>query len=351
MSIEAAAEALAPAQTAPEAPQVDLGAVWDNMQEGPDDKTDNPIQEAQEAPEPDATEEPAQAATDKPKDAPGSEARTEDAPPSALPRELKEHWKDIPEAARGEFQKVLKDWNDKLSDQGRQVQGIAPIRDELVSMVKDLPQYADMKPHEVAADLRTFRQNVIVPLQTKPVETLLRVAQERGVADQLRAALSGEQHQGGHQAQQMVQTIQQLQRKIEQLESDDYWSERVGSITQQSSVQTEVQQFAEQAEHWGDVEKHIPLVVPAIRAKLGEGAAPKAVLEAAYNEAVRLFVPESQKAPEIAPVDEAEATVDPEKAEKARKAKSVNVSGGPSKPRKLSSRELLSQTYDKMQKK
>lgn len=351
MTVEAAAEALAPAETTPEAQNVDLGAVWDQMHKEPDNSDDTPVQEAAQETEPDTSEEPAQEETGEQKEAAAVETKNDEAPPSALPRELKEHWKDIPEAARGEFQKVLKEWNDKLSDQGRQVQGIAPIRDELVSMVKDLPQYADMRPEEVAADMRLFRQNVIEPLQHRPVETILKVAQDRGIVDQLRAALSGEQHDGGQQNQQMVQTIQQLQRKIEQLENPDYFSERVSQVTQQSSVQTEVQQFADQAEHWGAVEEHIPLVVPAIRAKLGEGAAPKAVLEAAYNEAVRLFVPESQKAPEIAPVDEAEATADPERAEKARKAKSVNVSGGPSKPRKLSETELLAQTFDKMQKK
>jgi hypothetical protein len=351
MTIEAAAEALAPESVTPAAEPTDLGAVWDKMQEAPDNSPDDTNQEAQEASEPDTTEEPAPQESVEAEATPDSQDGVKVEPPSALPRELKAHWSEIPEAARGEFQKVLKEWNDKLSDQGRQIQGIAPIRDELVSLVKEIPQYAGMKPAEVAQDMRRFRENVIVPLESKPVETLLRVAQEKGVAEQLRAALGGEQPtQGGQQTQQMVQTITQLQRKIAQLENPEYWSERVGQITQETTLQNEVSLFAENADHWSEVESHIPTVVPLIRAKMGQDASPKDVLEAAYNLAVSQFVPDAQKAPEPAAVDEAAAIPDPEQAEKARKAKSVNVSGGPSKPRKLSQKELLSQTYDRMQK-
>lgn len=350
MTIEAAAEALAPESVTPAAETPDLGTVWDKMQEAPDDSPDDSIQEAQEAPKPDDPKEPAPQESIEAEVTADSQDGPKVEPPSALPRELKAHWSKIPEAARSEFQKVLKDWNDKLSDQGRQIQGIAPIRDELVSLVKDIPQYAGMRPAEVAADMRRFRENVIVPLESKPVETLLKVAQDKGVAEQLRAALGGEQPQGGQHTQQMMQTITQLQRKIAQLENPEYWSERVGQITQETTLQNEVTQFAENADHWSEVESHIPTVVPLIRAKMGESASARDVLEAAYNLAVSQFVPDAQKAPEPAAVDEAAAQPDPEQAEKARKAKSVNVSGGPSKPRKLSQRELLSQTFDRMQK-
>ena len=345
MTIEAAAEALAPEPVTP-ALEDDLGAVWDKMQEVPDNSPEEPKQEVEAEVQEEPAEEP-----ETPQEATEEAKEPEPEAPGGLPRGLKEHWSKIPEEARGEFQRVLKDWNDKLSEQGRQVQGIAPIRDELVNLVKDVPQYAGMRPADVAADLRAFRNNVIVPLETKPVETLLKVAQERGIAEQLRAALGGEQSQGGQQAQQMAQTIQQLQRKIEQLENPEYWSERVGQITQQTTLQSEVQQFAAEAEHWEDVETHIPAVVPVMRAKLGESASAKDVLEAAYNEAVRLFVPNAEKAPEPAAVEEAAAVTDPEQAEKARKAKSVNVTGGPSKKRQLTEDELLTQAWDRAQKK
>ena len=347
MTIEAAAQALAPESVS--TPEDDMGAVWDRMQGEQDNSPDTTTQAPQEAVEPESVEEPAQAenAQEKPEEGPKTDA------PTGLPRGLKEHWAQIPEAARDELQRVTKEWNDRLSEQGRLVQGIAPIRDVLVEIAKDVPQYAGMKPHEVAADLRAFRANVIEPLEKQPVETLLKVAKERGVAEQLRAALGGETPQGAQETQQLMQVINGLQRKIEQLENPEFWAERVSTITQQGSLQNEVESFASntnEAPHWGEVEEHIPAVIPLMRAKMGQQASPRDVLKAAYNEAVRLFVPDAEKATEAAPVEEAEALPDPEQAEKARKAKSVNVTGKPSKPRPLTEDELMANVWDKAHK-
>lgn len=339
MTVEATAEALIPDANPEPSLADDLGAIWDKNQEEQQEQTD-------QSTEPEQDEEAE--AVEQPVEEPEAEQAVEI--PSTVPKGLREHWGAMPEGAREQVQNVIKEWSDKLSEQGRQMQGIKPIQEELAETAKSIPDFMNMKPHEVAREIRTFRETVLAPLNEKPVETLLQVAKQRGVEEQLRAALGGEQSQAGDQLTKAFQTIQQLQKQVQQLSNPEYMREQVRSITQETSVETEVNDFASKADHWSEVADYMPQFVQAARAKHGPDAPARDVLKAAYDAAVSFVVPEASKASEPTPVDEASVGVDPEKAQAASKAKSVNVSGRPSKPRQLSEKEELSAVYDRMQK-
>jgi hypothetical protein len=135
---------------------------------------------------------------------------------------------------------------------------------------------------------------------------------------------------------------------VKQLSDPETWAERVTQVTQQTTVQNEVNQFASSAEHWDAVEPHMPNLIAVAKAKLGDGASAKDVLSLAYEQGVSLFVPEAKATPVTAP-EQAAAVVDPEKTQSALKAKSVNVSGtSTGKPRPLTEEQELAKIWEKM---
>lgn len=352
MSIEATADALVADTAMPEAPmtdlpndEADLSALYDKLhEEAPE--TDAPTEqpETEEVAEVEAVEEPAEA------DEPSEVAEKPVEVPSGLPAELREHWAKMPEAAREAVMRDRDGLHRKLSDMGRQVQGIAPIRDELVGMVKEFPQLAHMKPQEVAREMRTLA-TVGHQLTQDPVATLMRLAKQHGAEQALAQRLAGQDvSTDAKYVTALQREITGLKQQLKQVADPDYLAERVNQITSQQTTLNEVQEFAQSAEHWGEVEEYLPLYIPAVKARLGESAAPKAVLKAAYERAIQDYLPNA-KAPKQ-PADEAQVVTDPERTKAALKAKSVNVSGkSTGKQRALTEEEELSLAFDRAQKK
>ena len=114
----------------------------------------------------------------------------------------------------------------------------------------------------------------------------------------------------------------------------------------EASTMNEIQAFAQSAEHWAEVEGHLPQFV-ALERELQPDGSNADILKAAYEAAVSRFVPEANRASQEA----AQAVqVDPEKTKAARKAKSVNVRSQPSnKTRTLSEDEELAAVWDRAQ--
>jgi len=261
---------------------------------------------------------------------------------------LREQWKDIPQAARDAITADRSALNARLSDMGRQVQGIGPIREALVEAVKTLPSLADMRPEDVAKEVFQIAE-MSHQFNTQPVETMLGLIQKHNMGEAVMQALSGQSVTGDAQNNvAMQQHIARLEARIQQLGDPKYLQEQVTNITSQERVLSDVTSFADQAEHWADVEPHIPSFIPIIQQKLGEGAAPRAVLEAAYQMAIDTFMPEA-KAPAQAAI-EAAPEPDPKQAERAIKAKSVNVSGkATGKHREMTEDELLDAAWERTQ--
>lgn len=350
MTIDATAEALAtdtamPEEVASEAltEEQELEAVFDAANTAPEE-----AQEAEQEESEDQTpDEPTDEAQDD-ADAPEEPAEKVEAP-TELPRAIRDKWNDIPEEAREAILTSQREMSRKLSDQGRQMQGIAPIRDVLVEMARDTPELLNMQPHQVAQEIKAFRENVIKPLETDPVGTIMRVVKERGLAEPLMQAMQGQAPQQGSMAlAEIRRENEQLRRQLQQVADPEY----IGGIVQQHTTQAQlansVTEFSQQAEHWGDVEQYMPNAIEFVKSAQPD-LPPQDILSRAYDLAVSQFVPEANKATRKDAAEQAAPPVDPAKTEAAIKAKSVNVKNtSNSKPRTLTEEEELARVYDKM---
>lgn len=333
MSVEATAEALvqepvAPPQEPSERDEMD--AIWEKHNKEPDETTSQPEAEVEAESQP--VEEP--------------QAETVEIP-SDIPRQLKAHWDTLPEDARKDMQDFARETNRKLSEQGRLVQGISPIRDSLVEAAQKFPHLADMRPQDVAKEVFQLAE-ISAQFQSKPVETLLGLAQKHGITEQLKQTLAGQPVQGNNELRELKQANEELRRKVARFEDPDYIRSQVTAVTSEERTMTAVESFAKTAEHWDKVEDTLPQLIPAVQAKMPD-ASPQDVLQAAYDLAVRWVMPEDEKAP-VEAAEQAAQVTDPEKAKAVLKAKSVNVKGQPSKPRQMSQREADEAIWDKYNK-
>ena len=350
MTIEATAQALATDTASPvEAPVTtevsedsELETMFDNMNEEQDNQaTDEQADEA-----PDTVEDSGEL---EEQDASEDEAPVEVEAPSDVPYAIKQHWKDIPETARDAILKSQREMGQKLADQGRQVQGIAPIRDVLAQAVKEVPALANMRPEDAAKEVMVLAK-LSQDFSAKPVETLMGYIKQHGLGEAMQAAMSGQpQGQQAQQVPQLMKHIQGLERKIAEISDPEYMRGNFETFNTQSQVNSSVTEFASKAEHWGAVESHMPATIQFVQATLGENASTSDVLSKAYELAVSQFVPDA-KVKQGEAAEKAAPVVDPERSKAALKAKSANVQSRSSgKSRTMTEDELMSATYDKMQ--
>lgn len=340
MSLEATAQALVPEAVVSE-PSVteaepDYGAVYDKL------TADAPIEaEPEPAKAPDAPE-----ATET---APEAEAPAEaviDAP-TDVPTALRKHWSALPEDAREAVLTSQREMSRKLSDMGRQVQGLSPIKDVLLNASKDLPALMNMRPEQVAQEVVVLAK-AIADFRTKPLETFIALAQEHKMIDALRQALGG-QGQTAQNTAALQTELRQMKDQLARAANPDFIREQVSAITMQERALSEVTEYAAGKEHWAEVEEDLPAFIAAAQ-RVSPNASHKDVLDLAYGLALQAKRPDL-KAPAKAAV-EAAAQPDPERAKAAIEAKSVNVTGRVAgKPRELSEEEIYSAAYDRAQRK
>ena len=307
----------------------DYGAVYDKL------TADEPV-EAEPAPaeavEAHAAEVAAPEATDAPTD---------------VPVALRKHWSAIPEDARDAVLTSQREMSRKLSDMGRQVQGISPIREALVTAVKENPALANMRPEDVATDVMELAR-YSAGFRAKPLETFIALAQKHNMVDSLRQAFGGNPQaaQGTADLQQQIATLQQ---QLARAADPEFIREQVSAVTMQERVLSDVQSFAETQEHWGEVEDFLPKVIPLVRDAMPDSPQ-KDILARAYEIALQTYRPDL-KAPAKAAV-EAAAQPDPKRTQAAIQAKSVNVPAKVSgQPRDMTEEEMLSAVYDRAAKK
>lgn len=270
--------------------------------------------------------------------------KPEEPPPSELPAAIRNAWAGIPKDARDAFVTAQRDMSRKLSDQGRLIQGVAPIRDALVSASRDIPSLMNMRPEQVATEVLELAR-ISHQFNEKPLETLIGLARQHGIEAQLRQAFTGQppQHDAQHVAalqKELAAVKQQLGRVVD----PEYLREQVSQVTKQERVMSEVAAFADKAEHWKAVEDRIQTLIPAIQAKLGDGASPQDVLAQAYDLALQLYLPEAKA--QVQAAKQASTAPDPEKAAQAQKAKSINVKGAVSgKPREMTEDERYAAAF------
>lgn len=245
--------------------------------------------------------------------------------PSDVPKALKDRWASLDAEVRDAVLTSHRELSGKLGEQGRMVQGIAPIRDVLVKAVNDLPALKNMKPDQVAEQVFELAK-VSAQFTQNPIDTIIGLAEKHNIMDALREKLGGgEVTQNTRVNHQLMQELSRLQQEVQKLRNPEHLQEQFEQLMQVNTAQQELQNFAAKAEHWGTVEPYMPQAIQFARAKLGESASAKDVLTQAYDLAVSQFVPEANRASDEAAAEAAK--LDPAKAEAARKAKSVNVTG------------------------
>lgn len=289
--------------------------------------------EVEAAPEGEAAEEAAEA------EAEAEEAPAELAMPTDLPKELAPHWAAIPEEARTAIAETQRRMASSLADLGRRARAFEPIQSAVMDAAKSNPDYMNMTPDQIAADLKEL-QATRSNLLRNPVQTMAQVAELLGVTDQLAAHFTGGQQGRPRRAEPPI-TPQSIQAIVQQAIAQDRQQAEIS--TQQAALSTEVDTFAKSAEHWEAVAPSLARFVEIAQDQALPGTPEKDILEKAYTMAVNAFgLKASAKAAAPAP-----AKPDPRRAEAAIRAKSVNVTGKAGKPSAVTAREAMAAAYDR----
>lgn len=266
--------------------------------------------------------------------------------PTDVPVALRKHWQALPEDAREAVLSSQREMSRKLSDMGRQVQGISPIRDVLVDAVKANPAIANMRPDELARDVMELAQ-FSAAFKSKPLETFITLAQKHGMTDALRQALGG-QPQAAQQTATLQNEIAALKQQLARAADPEFIREQVSAVTMQERVMSDVQSFAATKEHWSEVEAVMPDFIKTAK-NMAPDLPAKDTLEFAYDlafQALQRTRPDLKAKAQAAV--EAAATPDPERTQAALKAKSINVTGRTTgKPREMTEEEIYSAAYDR----
>ncbi len=351
--------------SADEAERVEMGAIWDKANaegfeekptveeqpRGPDGKfvakepaEEDPVEVEEVAaeivtPEGDKTAETATPEADETETVPGTVATSE--APSFLSYGIKQNWEKIPAEVQEAITADHKEYSDKMADQGRQLTAIQPIADQVVKAAQSIPGMRDMTPAQIAADVFNLAQ-IQAEMQQNPVETILKVANQYGALQGIKARLEGQQlpDNTSNVVNELRQMRQENERLREQMSPERIHDMMNQTLTQRDS-QTRITEFASTREHYAQIESDLPVFIPAARQILGESASEMDILSRSYDMAINargLKATETDLAPK--PV--------PKQAELAVKAKSVNVtsrSTGTAKP--LTERELMGKVWDR----
>jgi hypothetical protein len=346
--LNAAAEALAgddvsaePINDAPEMSEEDaLSAAYDKAS----GLTADP--EPEEDPEPEAEDDDDGAEAED-----GEEAEAEPEPekveaPNGLPREVREKWAEIPEDARAAIERSHRELSAKLTDQGRQIQGLSPIRDGLMEAMKLHPEVANMRPEQVAQEVSSLvRFNAA--FKADPVGTFAERINVLGLREQVMQALGVEAPEGGadQHFSAMQREIAALKQQVAQASDPARIQNEFRQMTAIDRANAEVMEFASTAPRWGDIEAIIPEFIGVARQFLGEGASGKDVLAKAYEIADYATKPAATAA---GVATQAAPQPDPKRVQQAIKAKSVNVKSQPTgNGRQLTEAQALEAAYDR----
>lgn len=280
-------------------------------------------------------------------DAEGEPEKPKAKAPTDLPGGIKAAWDSFSKEVQESIVASQRDMAQKLSDQGRMVQGLSPIRDVLVTAAKEMPHLANMRPEQVASEIFSLAK-ISQEFQSKPVETLLGLAKKHGMEQALREALTdGTVSQASSTNVALQNEVMDLRQQLARVSSPDYFRERFSSVSREYETNNEVKNFADTAEHWAEVESILPNYIPLVQAEMGDGASAKDVLSAAYELAVQRKLPGAKA--KLQAADEAVIAIDPKRTEAAIKAKSVNVQGTINgKGRALTEDQALAAAYDRI---
>jgi len=301
-----------------------MDAVWEKYQAKPEPET----KPEPEKPEGNAETAEAEAPADAPAEAAEApqEAQPKAEPPDQMPASIKSQWGDMPEPARDAVKAEFLELNRRMAEQGRVVSAARPVYDVLVRAAQEMPALSGMTPAQIAQDVFVMA-GIQDNLRRDPVNTLLQVAQRYNALDGLRAAIGGEpQPQDG-----LLQELANLRQQLSEVANPGAIDARVMQAMTAREMERLVTDFAKDREHWADAETGTLAMIPLAQQKLGEQAAPKAVLEAAYDMALYAD-PDLRKRVLAAAAPTPAPAPKPDPALVARQAQAKAVNVGPARP-------------------
>ena len=327
-----------------------MAAVWDKLAseevEQPEPAKEEPtdgLQQEEKAEE--VTEDAPEAETAEETEAEEQEPEDQPEAPTDLPASLRAKWANMPEDAREAVLASHRDLNRRMADQGRVVQVAKPVYDVLVRAASEIPTLKDMTPAQIAGDVFKMAQ-IQGQLAQDPVNTILGIAKQYGAMDAIKQAVSGQsQTDAARENVALVKEIRDLRSQLERNANPEAFEQRINQTLTVRETERMVSDYATQKEYWSDVEPVIPQMIPIAQQRLGEGASPKDVLDAAYDMAIHA-IPDLRA--KVKTAVSTPATPDPARTAAQLKAKSVNVKSTSSgKPKPQSEEERLSAIWDK----
>ncbi len=278
-------------------------------------------------------------------DGPDTGEATKAEAPSYLPHEVREDWANIPEKAREAFAKSQQEMSAKLGEAGRRAQGYEPIAQVIEQATQQFPELMNQTPQQIAQDVASLAQTR-VNLQRDPVGTLMQVAQEMGVADQLASMFNGQIPATDPQMDiiRLQQANSQMQQQLQNVNNPANIAQAVSQEIASRDATNEVTAFAASKEHWQTVEPALPKFIPAAQQLKGAGASNADVLAAAYDMAINAYGLKATGKTSAT----AQAKTNPRRTEAVIKAKSANVTSSASKASPMTEMDSLGSAYDRM---
>lgn len=239
----------------------------------------------------------------------------------ALPANWTPDMADLLDGMAPEKASKLTAWSDKMhrqmSDLGREA-STAKAFGEVAQRYSHYFQ-GDMTPAKGFADLMAAQ----VRLDNDPVEGIMWLADRYGVKDRLFSADGQPAQAPSNDIMSLRTTIAELRNQLAEIASPDAVTRQVNSVLESRTAEDLVNRFSKEKPFYAEVEAVLPDFIPLARKQAAQGSSNMDILERAYDMAVHADPALREKVRQAA---KPAADVSAERAEKAKKAASINVS-------------------------
>lgn len=242
----------------------------------------------------------------------------------------------------------LTEWSFRLhrqmSDLGRSATAARQFED-VARRYSDVFTKNGVAPHDGFERLLSVQSM----LDADPIAGIATIAEAYGVKDRIFArSENGEASAApSDEAIELRRTVADLRQQLSGLTDGDAIDQRVSHVLEKRTAEDLIGRFASSKPHYAEVEAVLPDFIRLARRELGEGAAAEAVLEQAYDMAINAIPNVRSKVKQAAIPVAADATND--RAEKAKKAASINIASQPSgKSAPVSEDQAMEATWSRL---
>jgi hypothetical protein len=266
-------------------------------------------------------------------------------PANRLLNSLDPEWATLPPSVQQKLTERSNELHTRLSDMGKQVSTYKPLQEaatEFAEYFNGNVRAADGQPINPADGIR-YLANIQRAMDTKPLETLLSIADTYNLREELAKAFGGQVQSVPQDQRILLDRIAGLEQRLSSVQSPA----AIEQVLEERELQSEVSRFAASKPLYAQVEADLPFFITKAKTQLGEHVGRTAILDKAYELAVQAD-PALRAQTQAAP---AATNGNAAKAEAARRAAGVNVtstSSGKTKPPSLD--DELGSIWDKARK-